>query len=308
MRFLGHRAADWLLLALLSLFLGSSYMFQDLAVKTLPPATVTGLRMAVAALAVTALALAWGHRLPRAPGLWGHFLAIGLIGNVLPFYVITWGQEGIDSSLAGIIIATAPTITLVMAHFLVRGERMTRGRLLGFAVGFAGIVVLLAPGMTGEDAQPMRLFAVLLGAACFALTAILSARLPDDLPPLVTASGAMLAAAAAAVPLALLVEGWTPVREATGRGWGLAVMLGLFATGGASILYFRIVASAGPAFLSLTNYLVPLVAVACGVLFLGETVGANAWAGMALVLAGVWLGERAKKKAMKAAGGNPRTA
>ena len=277
-----------LLLALVAMW-GSSFMFNRIAVATLPPWTVVAGRIGIAALVLVAIVYALGRRLPPPGRAWLPFMVIAVIGNVIPFYLITWGQQVVESALAGILMAVMPLATIVLAHFLIAGEHLTRERAAGFALGFGGIVLLMGPaalaGIGGEAVRIVSQLAVLGGALCYALQSVLT-RLIVKGDVMVAAAGTLLVASVIVVPVALWLD----------RPWQLApslssaaavVWLGVGPTAVATILYFMLIRSAGPSFMSLVNYLSPGVAVMLGLLVMAETPSANAYFGLALILAGI---------------------
>ncbi|MGZ9066830.1 MAG: DMT family transporter, partial [Burkholderiales bacterium] len=191
------------------------------------------------------------------------------------------------------LMAAMPLATLVLAHFLVAGERMTRQRAAGFAVGFAGIVLLMEPaaiaGVGGAAVQVLSQLAVLGGALCYAANSVL-ARLLVKTDFLVAAAGTLLVASIVVVPLAIAIETpWT--RSPSFSSAAAIAWLGLGPTALATLLYFRLISSAGPTFMSLVNYLSPPVAVFLGVTLLREHPGVNAYAGLGLILGGIALSQ-----------------
>jgi drug/metabolite transporter (DMT)-like permease len=288
-----HGARDWLHLAALVVMWGTAFLFTKLAVHSVPPASVVAGRLLLAAVILAGVVGLRGLRLPLADRRWRYFVFVGVVGNCLPFFLISWGQQRIDSGLAGILMAINPLATLVLAHYLVAGERMTLMRVGGFILGFAGIVVLMGPaallGFGGGHTTLIAEAAVLGGALCYAVTTIVARRMPST-EALVAATGVMIVASAVMVPVALVLDRpWTLSVSAT-SAWAVAV-LGVFATALPTIVYFRLIASAGPTFLSLINYLIPLMAVAAGAIVLGESVGVAALAALSLILAGMALAQ-----------------
>lgn len=280
---------DWAFLFALVAMWGSSFMFNKLAVATVPPLAVVAGRIALAAAVLLALVYAQGLRLPPPGRIWLAYAVLGIVGNVLPFFLITWGQQTIDSAVAGILIAAMPLGTLVLAHFLVHGERITAARATGFGLGFAGIVLLFEPAslraLGGSTAQAVAQLAVLCGALCYAANSVM-ARLMVRSDFLVAAAGTLLVSAALTTPLALVLH--PPWSLAPGTlSLAAVVWLGVGPTAVATIIYFRLIGSAGPTFMSLVNYLSPAVAVYLGVALLGEQPGVYAYAGLGLILAGI---------------------
>lgn len=285
-----HRTPkDWMLLLALVAMWGSSFMFNRIAVAELPPWTVVAGRIGIAAIVLTAIVHAMGRRLPPPGRAWAPYALIAVIGNAVPFYLITWGQQVVESALAGILMAVMPLATLLLAHFLVAGEHLTRQRAAGFMTGFAGIVLLMGPaalaGVGGETLRIVSQLAVLGGALCYALQSVLT-RLIIKGDILVAAAATLIVAGVIVVPVALWQDG--PWRLAPGAGPVAAVIwLGVGPTALATVLYFMLIRSAGPTFMSLVNYLSPGVAVLLGLLVMGEHPRLSAYAGLALILAGI---------------------
>lgn len=280
---------DWTLLLALVAMWGSSFMFNKLGVATVPPLTLVAARITIGAAILLVLLYAKGLRLPPPGSVWAAYAILGIVGNVLPFFLITWGQQAIDSALAGILMAAMPLATLVLAHFIIKGERMTVGRVAGFVLGFLGIVFLFEPGALdsfgGSRLQVISQLSILCGALCYSANSIM-ARLLVRSDFLVAAAGTMLVSTALAVPLALLLN--TPwALEPSASSIAAIVWLGIGPTAIATILYFRLISSAGPTFMSIVNYLSPAIAVFLGVALMGEKPGANAYAGLALILTGI---------------------
>jgi drug/metabolite transporter (DMT)-like permease len=288
---MSHGLGDWLSLAALVAVWGTAFTFIRLAIETVPPATIAAGRIVTAALVLLAAVRLVGLRLPSKPGVWAYFLLLGMVGNALPFFLISWGQERVVSGMAGILMAVNPLVTLLLAHFFVAGERLTLARTLGFVLGFVGIVVLLGaeagPGPGGGSL--LHAAAVLGGALCYAINSILTRRMPET-HPLVASASVLAVAALVVVPVALLLD--PPGSFAPSGASTLSVLwLGLVPTAAATLVYFRLVASAGPTFFSLVNYPVPLVAVVTGALVYGERLSWTAFAALGLVLAGIALSQ-----------------
>jgi drug/metabolite transporter (DMT)-like permease len=288
-----RKPSDWVLLFSLVAMWGSSFMFNKLGVATVPPATLAAARLALGALLLLGVVYALGLRLPPRGRVWFSYAALALVGNAIPFYLISWGQQVVDSALAGILIAVMPLATLLLAHFLVHGERMVRYRVAGFVVGFLGIVVLMGPaavaGFGGSAGKILSECAVLAGALCYASNSVMTKLLVKG-NALVASAATLLVAAAVTVPFALVVDRpWT--LEPSGESIAAIVWLGIGPTAIATICYYKLIGSTGPTFMSLVNYMSPVVAVFLGVTLLGEHPGANAYAGLALILAGIALSQ-----------------
>lgn len=289
-----HRIKDWVLLAALVAMWGSAFMFIKLGVATVPPATLAASRLAIGAAILYAVMRSRGQALPRTGRSWLPFAALAIVGNCIPFYLISWAQQFIDSALAGILMAIMPLATLSLAHFFVAGERMTGNRALGFSLGFGGIVVLMGPaalaGLGGSLLAVTAQAAVLAGALCYAANSVMARRLIET-DFLVASTAVLIVATVAIVPLALVLD--RPWTLAPSAGSAIAIVwLGVGPTALATLLYFTLIASAGPTFMSLVNYLSPMVALLAGVALLGEQPGTSAIAGLGLILLGIAVSRR----------------
>ena len=289
---------NWGLLLALSAFWGSNFMFVKLGVSAVPPATLVAARLAIGAVILVAVVRAWGYTFPPMGRAWIPYVVIALVGNCLPFWFITWGQQHIDSALAGILMAVMPLVTLVLAHRFVPGERMTAYRAGGFLLGFAGIIVLIGPaalsGLGGGTLYVLAQIAVLCGAICYAANGVIAR---------VTLRGDVIVASAAIIAIAALIS--LPVAVAIDQPWRLApdweslliiLWIGVGPTAIATLFYFKLIASAGPTFMSQLNYLIPCVALGIGVVALGEKPGVTAYLGLALILAGIAISQMRRAK------------
>lgn len=283
---LRHWAA---LLGLVTLW-GSSYLMVEIALSLWTPPQIAGLRIWAAGLVLLPAVLLGGRSLPRARSAWGWYLLIAVVGNCVPFFLIAWGQQHLESGLAGILAASTPLCVLLLAHYLLPDERLQPRQAVAFVLGFGGIVVLMGPdslaALSGSGNRLWGQLAVFGGAFCYALATV-AARFVPTAHPVVTSAGVLLIAA-------LLMSPWM----ATGVAVGIAAppaaiaaigFLGLLGTGAASILYFFLIAQTGARFTSLLNYLVPVWAVGLGTAALGESLPPSAWLALAMILGALYL-------------------
>jgi drug/metabolite transporter (DMT)-like permease len=281
-----------MLAALVALW-GSNFMFIKLGVAEVPPATLVATRLVVGAVILVAVVRALGYTFPPVGRAWMPYVVLAIVGNCMPFWFITWGQKSIDSALAGILMAIMPLTTLLLAHLFVSGEHMTRNRVAGFLLGFVGIVVLMGPaalaGLGGAPIEVLAQLSVLAGALCYAANGvIIRVTLKGEV---MVASAAIIAIAAViSLPVALVVDqpwrldpGWNAV--------SILLWIGIGPTAIATLIHLKLIASAGPTFMSLINYCIPVVALLIGVALLGEEPGANAYSGLLLILAGIGLSQ-----------------
>ncbi len=264
-----------MLLALAAIW-GASFLFIKVAVRELTPATLITGRLGLAALTLALLVpVAVGTRetLRQLRQSWAWLVVVALVNTAIPFWLLSWGETRIDSGLASIIQASVPIFNALIAFAAFHEVRVTGVRLLGVAVGFVGVALLVGAQPQGKV---LGAFAVVGMAFCYGM-------------------GGLIVVALASTSIATLVALPLGAAEAPGHmpGWktiGSVVALGIPGTALAYLLFFALISGAGAAYTSLVTYLIPPIALAYGAIFLDERFGAAALGGLVLILAGVALG------------------
>ena len=287
----------WLgLFALVAMF-GSAFLLTKIAVEDIPPVMVTAGRIVIGAILLLLIAYAQGERLADLKGIWSLLLVLALTGNCLPFFVIAWGQQYVDSGLAGILMAMMPLTTVALAHFFVDTEKITKDKVAGFLLGFSGVVILMLPEFSAYSGfdwiRLIGMLSILGGAVSYALNSIVAYALPNISLCLISA-GVLLMASVVIVPLSLL-EGWRWIDNVSSSSLWAVGLLGIFPGGLATIVYFSVIRHAGPAFLSQINYLIPVWAVILGVVLAGEQLTIHALAALAVILTGIAIAQRSAR-------------
>lgn len=290
--------SHWLLLFAIVALWGSAFGITEFAIEAFTPtALVTG-RMILAAALLWLVATLRGGRLPMTARFWAYSLAMAIAGNCLPFWLISAAQQEIDSGLAGILMSVMPLTTLLLAHVFVPGETLSGGKLAGFLLGFAGIIVLIGPeAMLEIEGGGTAIFwelATLFAAFCYAANAIIARHRPPA-DPIVAAAGIMIVGALIMIPIGI----WdlpAQIAEASSSGLIAALALAILASAVAPVVFLRLIALAGPSFVAFINYLIPLWAVLVGISLLGEEPRWTALSALALILAGLALSEVAGQR------------
>lgn len=283
---------SWLMVLTLGFVWGGTFMVQALALEHMPPFWVSAARLGFAALVTVAIWWARGGRVfIGEQQAWPLLCVVSLFSAAVPFMALSWGQQYVTSGFTGVSMAAVALIVLPLAHFWVPGEQMTPRRVLGFLVGFAGVVLLIGPGAfasSGSQNELIGRLACLFAASCYAITSVLMRRLPP-IDPFGLAAATLIFGSIFVIPLAFAVHGAPPAPAPAGLFY-LAV-LGLLPTATANLLRIVVIRSAGPVFMSLTNYMVPLWSVLLGSVVLGETLPPSLFWAMALILGGVGLSQ-----------------
>ncbi len=275
---------NWALLMVLVLLWGSSFMFISISVDTVDPVSVVFYRLALGAVVLSLVVYARGDSLPLDWRPWAGFLVMAIAGNALPFFLISWGQQTVDSSVAGMIMAIMPLLTMGMAHYLIPGETLNRYKLIGFALGITGVGLLLGPVFEGGGREFWSGLAIFTAATCYAVNGILIKRLPRQ-APMVGACGVLLMATLVLFPFWLA---YRSEQAAISQASMFSVIwLGIGPTGIATIVLFAVIDRAGPTFLSTINYLLPVVAFFCGAWLLDEIVTSLHYLALLTILVGI---------------------
>ncbi|PCI42506.1 MAG: EamA family transporter [Rhodospirillaceae bacterium] len=273
------------LLFVLAVMWSSSFTAIKVGVETLPPTTLAMLRVVVGAVILYAWLKIKGHRLPTDTRVWRTFFLIGLFGNAIPFVLINWGEQKIESGLAAILIATMPLVTLLLGRIF-SDEILNTRRLLGVLCGFGGVVFLIGPEeLLGLGGDVLRQLAVAVAAVCYAIAAILFRKLPHA-KPLEQGSGVLIASAILLIPAAFIADQPWAI-DYTVESVAIFVYLGAFPTALATLLLVVVIASRGATFLSLNNYMIPIMGVLWGYLFLGEVISQEATISLVLIVLGI---------------------
>ncbi len=285
---------SWAMIAALGFVWGGTFLVIELALENMTPFWLAAYRIGFGALLSTVLWQAMGGRLLAAPpdrDCLISLIIIGLLSSAVPFSLISWGQQYVTSGFTGVSMASIALMIVPMAHFFVPGERMSLRRAVGFGIGFAGVALLIGSQAFESSGSARELpgrLACLSAAACYAIGSILMRRLPP-VDPIGLSTVLLLIGAVAIVPMAWIAEG--PPTLPDRRTFLLVAFLGMVPTAAANILRVTVVRTAGPVFMSLTNYQVPVWAVILGAVFLGEPLPPTLLWALLLILAGLVLSQ-----------------
>jgi drug/metabolite transporter (DMT)-like permease len=283
------RASDQAELLALGALWGASFLFMRIGAPEFGPLPLVFVRVSMAAALLLPL-LWWQRGLPALRRHWRPLLLVGVSNSALPFVLFTLAALVLDAGLSGIFNATAPLWGALFAWFWLK-DRPTPARVLGLAIGFAGVLFLawdrasFKPGEHGIS-PALGIAACLAATLCYGFSVNYTKKRLTGVPPLAVAAGSQLGAGLATMLPALA---WWPATPPSARAWAAAVVLALACTGLAYLLYFRLIAHLGPAQAIAVTYLIPAFAIVWGGLFLGERITGTMLLGCAIVLLGTAL-------------------
>ncbi|MEU7868292.1 DMT family transporter [Dactylosporangium sp. NPDC049140] len=279
-------------LALLALLWGSGFLWIKLALRGFPPVQIVLIRLALGVLVLAPIALARGLRFPTDRRIWGHLFVAAFVANALPYTLFGIGEKTVGSNVAGVINATTPLWTVLIAFLAGTDRNVNAWKGAGIAVGFAGTVLIFTPWESAGEIASWGGLACLAASASYGISYVYMGKFLTGrgIAPIML-SASQLAAGSVLMVLALPLGGlvaptwrWDAV--------GALLILGALGTGVAYVLNYRLIEDLGPTVASVTTYLLPVVAVILGFLVVHERVTWPMIAGTVLVLAGVALVKR----------------
>ena len=283
----------WMMVSTLGIVWGSTFLFIELALQGITPLWLTSARIVFATIITSIIWLMRGGKLfTTEETAWLRLGIIGIISTALPFQLISWGQQYVTSSFAGLAMASMPLFVLPLAYFFNTNEALDRSKFIGLIIGFLGIVILFSPDFAlGNDTSILLTFgklACILAAFCYASNSILMRKLPR-IDPVGLAAVSLLIGSLWVILWALAIEG--PPPRISLETLSILILLGLLPTALANFIRVVLIREAGPIFLSITNYIVPLWASMMGALILKEALTFEFYLAATITIAGVYISQ-----------------
>jgi len=279
---------NWLIFLALGFMWGSSYLFIKLAVDDFGTFTLVALRLLVGAILLWVVVRVAGQALPEGRRIYGHLLVMAIINITIPFLLITWAEQSVESSLAAILTSPVPLFAIVLSALFLPDEPMRVNGVVGLVVGFVGVVLITSGGLTGAGSSITGELALLGAAVSYACGAVYARRNVRGLAPMIPAVFQVTFAAIITGVLALLFEHpWTATPDL--QAIFSILWLGILGSGLAYLAVFRLFSVWGATRTTTVAYVIPVVGIVLGYLVLAEPVDARIIFGTALVIAGIGL-------------------
>jgi drug/metabolite transporter (DMT)-like permease len=277
----------WTELLILGLIWGGSFLSIHIALEEIGPLT------AVAHRTVWAMLILWAYialrrlPIPTNPRIWGAFLVMGLMNNVIPFSLMAWGQLHIETGLTSILNAATAIFGVIAAAIFFADERLTLRKIIGVGLGFFGVATAIGlSALTQFDIRSLGQLAVIGGTISYALAGVWARKMLGGLAPQIAAAGMLTGSSLIMLPTAWLIEG--PISlDLTPQTWAAIAYYAIIATAIAYLLYYRVLAMAGSGNLMLCTLLVAPVAIVLGAIVLGEALPLRAYTGFGLLALGL---------------------
>jgi drug/metabolite transporter (DMT)-like permease len=280
---------DWIALLVLALMWGTSYAFIKLGVRTLPTFTLISSRLFIGFVFLATVVAVAREPLPRSPRTYGHLLVMAVVNIVIPFTLITTAERSVDSAIAAIINGAVPLVVILLAALVLHDEPITLGRLIGLLVGYAGVIVIVSPGLATSTSGEISGELALVGSTIsYGVGAVYSRRNMRGIRPMIPAVFQVGFAFVIVFAIALVNE--NPFAISWNGDALLAVAwLGVFGSGAAYLLNFRLLARIGATRTSILAYFLPIIGIVSGALMFQEQIDPVVLLGTALVLGGIAL-------------------
>jgi drug/metabolite transporter (DMT)-like permease len=281
---------NYLLLASLILIWGSSFLLTDRSLLFFSPEEVVTYRLTIGALSMLLISLIYSKSLFVSFRPWFHFAIYAVVGNILPYLLISTGQMSITSGMAGLLMAVMPLVTLVLAHFLLPNDKLNIFKLIGFVFGISGVLFILSPSINNGSNSTIGILLVLAAACSYSINTIIAARL-SSYDPIVTSTCVLILASVLSFliwPETLSIS-FTEIPFLSGFS---LILLGVLPTGIAAYIYFIIINSAGATFLANINYLIPVVAFFLGAILLGEEILLQNIIALIFIISGIFISRK----------------
>jgi len=279
-----------MLLASLILVWGSSFLLTDRSLLFFSPEQVVTYRLTIGAITMLVISIIYHKNLLLAFRPWFHFGIYAVIGNILPYLLISIGQTTITSGMAGLLMAFMPLVTLILAHFFLPNDKLNIFKAIGFVVGISGVLIILAPSINNGSNDTIGIILV-LGAACaYSVNTIIAARL-TSYDPIISSTCVLILASLLSFLLwpETIQLNFSDIPLLSGSA---IVLLGILPTGIAAYIYFIIINAAGATFLSNINYLIPVVAFFLGALLLGEEILLQNIIALLFIISGIFISRK----------------
>jgi len=274
----------------------SSYAVIKLGIETIDPIVLVAGRMIVATIVIVAVSISLGYRPGRNASAWISYTVTGLLGNVVPFLLISFGEQSVDSALAAILMGFAPVATVALAVIVLPDERLTGRIALGLAGALTGIALLVGPSaLLGLGSQIVGQIAIVGATLCYATSTVYVRRFVTQ-PALEMAAGSTLVGTVVIVGAVIATGADVSTIEYSAHSLGAILYLGLVSTAAANLTYFYLVPRLGATRMSLINFAVPVGGAIIGVMFLGEVLATRQIAALAFIIVSVWFATTRKAR------------
>ena len=284
---MSNNLRNYILLASLILIWGSSFLLTDRSLLFFTPEQIVTYRLTIGAFTMLFISIVLSKKLYLSFRPWFHFSIYAVIGNIVPYLLISTGQMSITSGMAGLLMAVMPLVTLILAHFFLPHDKLNIYKTIGFIVGISGVLFILSPTINNGSNTTFGILLVLAAACAYSINTIIASKL-TSYDPIITSTSVLIIASVLSFilwPQTLKLNfDLIPLLSVSSL-----ILLGILPTGIAAYIYFIIINSAGATFLANINYLIPVVAFFLGAILLGEEILWHNILALIFIISGIFI-------------------
>ncbi len=284
---MSNNLRNYILLASLILIWGSSFLLTDRSLLFFTPEQIVTYRLTIGAFTMLFISIVLSKKLYLSFRSWFHFSIYAVIGNIVPYLLISTGQMSITSGMAGLLMAVMPLVTLILAHFFLPNDKLNIYKTFGFIVGISGVLFILGPTINNGSNTTFGILLVLAAACAYSINTIIASKL-TSYDPIITSTSVLIIASVLSFilwPQTLKLNfDLIPLLSVSSL-----ILLGILPTGIAAYIYFIIINSAGATFLANINYLIPVVAFFLGAILLGEEILWHNILALIFIISGIFI-------------------
>ena len=278
------KAKHWIVFILLGAIWSSSFMWIKIAIREVGPITLVAFRALFGLAFGIVVILIQRVKLPRTFKEWLPLLVVGLTNVAIPFFLISWGEQSIDSAVASILDATVPLFTILLAHFVLHDDKMTFPKVSGLIVGFIGIVILMSKDLGASRSSLLGQLAVIVASLFYAISAVYVRKTTVDVPGILRSAGPLVSASLTMWLGAFVFESPVTLPQLNVT-WIALLFMGVLGSGLAFVMAYYLIHEIGPTRSTMVTYLFPLGGVILGVFVLHEQLTWHIIAGALLIIA-----------------------
>jgi drug/metabolite transporter (DMT)-like permease len=279
-------AKQWSVFVLLGAIWSSSFLWIKIAVQEVGPITLVAFRVLFGLLFGLVVILVQRPSLPRRPGAWYPVLFLGIVNVAIPFFLISWGEQSIDSGVAAILDATVPLFTILIAHYALHDDKITLPKVLGLLTGFAGVIILMSKDLGVSHSSILGQLAVVVASMFYAGSSVYARKRTENDPGIMRSVGPLISSTAVMWLAAPIWEAPLHIPRLP-ITWIALLWLGVLGSGFAFVLSYYLIHEIGPTRTTMVTYIFPLGGVILGVVFLGEQLTWQVAGGALLIVAGM---------------------
>ncbi|RQW63689.1 DMT family transporter [Vibrio viridaestus] len=286
-------AKHYLMLLGLGLIWGSSFPFLKVVLESMTPISAAAFRLTISALAMIVIINVFKLKIPNDWRVWRDYMVIAIIGNVVPFFLISWGEQHISAALASVLMGLIPLATMLAAHILTDDEKISMTKLVGVIVGGAGVIILIGVDALDDlGTYVWAQLAVVVAAVCYGVSSVYARRSKvTQFNPLSNAAGVLICSSLISLPFAFSFESPSEL-DITLRSISALLFLSLVCTCAAYFLLYNLLAQVGATFTSFNNYLVPVFGMIISVILLNDPIKSTTYIALVLIFSGLAISQQ----------------